>query len=82
MPKLINNVTFSFGDQIGDRIGAINNVQWGVAEAICGHIKLGSFEGFVFNYKQVISIEEIADLRTFGMTFNINRSFTELEISY
>ena len=80
--KLIQKVTAGLADNYTTHISLIENVTFGVAEVVCNYIKLGSFEGFLFNYKQTTSVTEIADLELHGLNFNANDEFIEIEISY
>jgi hypothetical protein len=82
MPLLIKNISFGLADNFKANMDMINAVTFGVAEVECNHIKLGSFEGFLFNHKKVTSVENLTIPSNQGLVVNANNTFIELEISY
>jgi hypothetical protein len=82
MPQLIQNITASLGDNFTTNIDMFKSVTWGVAKVECNYLKLGAFEGFLFDYRNTVSTEVIASIQNYGLISNNNAQFTELKISY
>lgn len=80
--KLIKNITVSLSDNYASQVELIKSVTFGVAEVECNYIKLGSFEGFLFNYKNMLYVNKIANINSYGLLINSNKNFIELDISY
>lgn len=82
MPILIKNIRASLADNFKTNVSIINSVTFGVAEVECNYIKLGSFEGFLFNHRNVIGVENLITPVDNGLTVNTNNTFIDIEISY
>lgn len=83
MPNLIQNITVSLADNYNVNIGGINNLTFEMVGLECNHIKCGVFEGFLIDYSNVSSVELLQNTTTYyGLKYNTNKTFIEIEISY
>ena len=82
MAELIKNIKASVVDNIDTKIPFINDIKFGIAEVYINYIKLGNFEGFLFDHKHLINVQRVQTPKNNGLIVNNNKSFIELEISY
>lgn len=80
MPKLIKNISTNIIESFNDNIEFKNSVEGGFGYK--DYFKLGNVEFFIQNYKKVIKSENLNKTRDFGLAFNSNKTFKEIEISY
>jgi len=80
MPKLIKNISTNVIEAFNDNVNLYNSVEgdFGYKD----YFKVGNVEFFIQNYKKVIKSENLNKTRDFGLAFNSNKTFKEIEISY
>ncbi len=82
MPFLIKNIVVSMVENVDGRISKFDNIIYGIAKVKENYIWLGSYEGFLFDYSNVTSIEQLSTPINHGLIVNTNKTFIDIEISY
>ncbi len=82
MPFLVQNISTSFSDIISESISSQNSVTFQIYETTCNHISAPGFEAFIVNLSNSISTETLTTGANYGLTFNNDKTFTEINISY
>jgi len=80
MPKLIKNISTNIIESHNDNIQFNNLVEsdFGYED----YFKLGNVEFFTQNYKKLIESENLNKTTNFGLSFNSDKTFKEIIISY
>jgi hypothetical protein len=82
MPILIQNINANLTDIISDNLISIQGVTTEVYDTTCNHILVPGFEAFVFDFSKVISTERLDSNFNYGLNFNNNKKFIDINISY
>lgn len=82
MPFLIQNISANFSDIISESISSQNEVTFQIYETSCNHISAPGFEAFLVNLSNSISTETLTTNANYGLNFNNNKTFKEINITY
>jgi hypothetical protein len=69
-------------DIISDNLNGISDVTFSVYKITCNHISAPGFEGYLFNFTNVINTEILNSGVNYGVIVNNNNTFEELNITY
>jgi hypothetical protein len=82
MPILIQKITSNLTEAISDNLISIHSINAEVHETTCNHILAPGFEAFMLDFSKVTSTETLTTNSNYGLIFNNNKTFTDINISY
>jgi len=82
MPILIQKITSKLTEAISDNLISIHSINAEVLETTCNHISAPGFEAFMLDFSKVTSTETLTTNSNYGLIFNNNKTFTDINISY
>jgi hypothetical protein len=82
MPILVKNISANFSDIISENISANNQIIFEIYESTCNHISAPGFEAFFVDLSNSISTETLTTSTNYGLIFNNDKTFEEINISY
>jgi hypothetical protein len=82
MAILIQNIAANLTEAISDSLISIQGINAEVFGTTCNHILAPGFEAFVFDFSKVISTENLVTNNNYGLLYNNNKTFTDINISY
>jgi hypothetical protein len=82
MAILIQKITANLTEAISDSLISIHGINAEVFETTCNHISAPGFEAFMFDFSKVTSTETLVTNSNYGLLYNNNKTFTDINISY
>jgi len=82
MAILIQKIGANLTEAISDSLISIHGINAEVHETTCNHISAPGFEAFMLDFSKVISTETLTTNANYGLIFNNNKTFTDINISY
>jgi len=84
MPILIQNIVTNITEVISSNsiLNGIQNVNGNIHNSKCNHIIVPGYEAFVFDFSKVTLTETLVTDINYGLLYNNNKTFIDINISY
>jgi hypothetical protein len=82
MSTLLQDIQGAVSEIISTNVGGIKNINMEIHNSKCNHIQVPGYEAFLFDFSKVTSTENLNNNFNYGVLFNSDKVFTEINITY